>query len=319
MRLVFLAFALAAAMPTAAAAQQDSGAAALQQVGAWMQRLVAIQQPVIDSYQRCGPTIKQAAALMQAGKSDRARNASGLVAPLRACIAEVKAATTKAADGFAQMDAMPAVVERALGIDSKEMLRRSAEASDGMAAYLTRIEEMVDAAVAGNAELVMEKWREARATAGSAMDGQIMMLETLRKTLPMQTHKAMLDIRLAIMRATRAAAVADPAADPSELVAALKELGADARSAAEHLRISWKSEGQAVHASGLDGRTQPAKDNTFETIAQVGDDVGAALESLPARPDNRAVFIHTLDRLATDEVRILEALRGLADAASGVR
>jgi hypothetical protein len=316
MRIALLALALILA-PGVAAARPAAPQSAIQQVGIWGQKLVAAQQPVIDAYQRCSPLLQQVMGLMRAADSGAKQAAGRLLPQMRSCVAETKAALLTSRDALSRVGPMPRSIERELNIDSQDVLRRSAAASEGMAAYLDRIEEMLDATVAGDAPLARRKLAEARATAGSVLDGQILLLVTLRTSMPLDTHKAMFDIRIALARATRVIVGYDEASDSGELSVALHGYGEAARSAATRLRASWLRESRDLRSAtgGMEAMVA-ALDTGFATMASTGEAVGAVLTRIPSGRVPAADALHTIDRLAALEVQILAAIREISNAAS---
>jgi hypothetical protein len=320
MRALLLALALIL-FPGVAAAQNKLPPQALQMMGQWGQQLVGAQQPVIDSYQRCGPIIQQGIALMKAGNVKPAV-AAKVVGDLRACISDIKAAATQAQASMARLQPMPASVEQLIHVDTRSMIERSAASIGGMVTYLETVEQGIDALIAGDTRLAQQKRIEARASAGSLMDGQILILETLRQGLPLQAHKASLDIRLAIARATRAIAVYDLAGDTDALVAELRAQGAAARAAAANLRASWKTESESIRtlvAQMNDPRRTAfvaSLDTAFETVADAGDDLASLLVSIPSEKLDDGEAYRIMDQASQIDIHILEAIRTLSNAMS---
>lgn len=321
MRLLLLALALAWLPGTAAAQSVPQSQALLQQIGVWGQQLVATQQPVTDAYQKCAPTFREVMAMVGSASPDHP-HAGRLVGDMRSCLAEMKAAAVRSRDAMARMAPMPREIERMINIDSRDVLQRSAASIDGTVVYLELVEQGLAALVAGDGALAMRKLAESRVVAGSSMDGQILLIETMRPGMPMETHKAMLDIRLAIMRAVRAVAVHDPGAGTREVVVALHAQAVAARTAAAQMRASWAIDSRPMR--NLVARLGDARrsalfkslDDSFGAIADTGDAAAAALERLPAQGAGGADLMRVVDELALLEMRILDAVRTFSVAAS---
>ena len=311
--------------PATAMAQPVQPGAALRQMGVWAQKLVAIQQPAIDSYQRCAPIIQQVTTVLQSPVATRREAASRTLAPMRQCLADMRAAMTTVRDGFARMEPMPGTFEQMLHVDSKDMLAKSATASEGMATYLEQTEAALEAVAAGDEALAMRRIGEARAGAGSIIDAQILLLETLQSSMPLETHKAMFDVRLVMYRGMRAIIVSDPGSQSAELTANLRALGAASRLAASRLRASWKGDSgglrRAVAQLNNPSRTAmlASMDQAFETVAASGDEVAAMLEPLPPGQLAPGKALQILNQFAVLETRTLEAIRAMSVAATQVQ
>jgi len=321
MRILLLAVALACA-PGIAMAQQ---ATPLQQMGAWAQKLSAAQQPIVARYQQCAPLAQQMIAVMQSEDAGRRERALQLMPPMRQCVADMHAAVVQARDAIAAMPPMPHQAELDLHIDSKDLLTRTAAANDGMAKSLEQSLGIIEAVVAGDEALARTKVAEARQSAGSALDGQIILFETMRQSMPMQTHKSMFDVRLAMYHAMRAIIVTDVENDDGQLSVTLRGYGADARLAAVQLRANWKRESTSLRAMVLrlndQARTRMmvSMDRAFETIAETSDEMAEALEPLPNGPIKPATAIGILNQFAALEVRMLASINEMGAAARQVQ
>ena len=304
--------------PGAAWAQAPS---ALQQVGTWAQQLGAAQQPVGEAYRECSPTLQR---VQEALQSQSREQLTGILTgdELRNCLEQTRRAANESRDRLARMEPMPTEMERVLNIDSRDILRRSAASIDGIAAYNDKIREMLAAFAAGDQELALRKLRESRALVGSVFDGQILLLETLRASLPLQTHKSMMDVRLAITRSTRILSVAELATDSGAASAGLRAQGAKARTAARELRANWIMESagmrRAITSLGDPRSTAllATMDRGFEEIAAASDRIAASLEALPAGRLEAARAIGAMRELAEAELFVVETARGFAVAAS---
>jgi hypothetical protein len=228
-------------------------------------------------------------------------------------------------DALAAMPPMPHQIELALHIDSKDLLTRTAAAADGMAVYLEKSEAMLEAVLAGDQALARSRMAEAHQSAGAALDGQIILFETMRQSMPLQTHKSMFDVRLAMYRSMRALIAADPSHDGGQLSAMLRGYGVDARLAAGQLRANWKRESASMRAvlpqlhDPARTRMMASMDNAFETIAQTGDEMATALERLPNGPVDLATAATILNQFGRLEVRILAAVNEMGAAARQVQ
>jgi len=317
MRSLFLAL-LLAWLPGAAWAQQPS---ALQQMGAWAQQLSAAHQPIVDAYRECSPVVQQIQAALQAQAREQLLGlASGDA--YRNCLDRMRRAAEASRDSLTRLGPMPTEMERILHLDSRDILRRSAASVDGIVGFMDRIREALDALAAGDQELMLRKLHESRALAGSVFDGQILLLETLRASLPMQTHKSMMDMRLAITRGIRVLSVADPMTDSGAASAGLRAEGAKARIAARELRANWARESvgmrRAIARLGDRRRTAllTTLDEGFEQIAAAGDRLAASLETLPAERLEPARAIGIMRELADTELLVTETALRFAVAAS---
>ena len=324
MRAFLLALALLCVPGTAFAQRASSATVDLQRVGAWAQQLTASQQPAIDAYQRCGPLIRQIGELMRSGEPGRAAVAKALLPGMRECVANMRTAITVARDGLAHIGPLPKSIEQGLHIDSAAVLRQAVVSLDGMVASLRVEEEMLTAAAEGNFPLAMQKLKETQSLAGSALEGQLALLQAMRAAVPLETHQAMLDIRIVMTQAMYAIITCDVDADRGELPAKLHQLGGQARAAAARLRANWRREGKDLHDL-VRQINDPARtalvvvlDDTFELLAVIGDDTGAMLEALPAGPPHPADTLNVLDQLAAYEVRLIQAIRAMADAVGKV-
>jgi hypothetical protein len=317
-----LLIALALTLAPGVASAQRAAPSSIQEIGIWGQKIAAAQRPVTDSYQKCSPVMKQLVDAMRSPPSARKDDARVIMPAIRACVADIKAAAAVSRDALAAVGPMPKSVEQGLRIDSADMLRRSAAAIDGMVKNLSQSEEMLDALAAGDNAGAMRKWAEARASAGSAIDGQIALFETLRRSMPLETHKAMFDVRLAMTRATRAMVVFGPGDDGAALATALHAEAGRARAAANALRADWAREGASLRAavSRLNDPTRKrlvaALDTAFGEIAATGDQVADMLAKLSADNLLPADVLQTLDRLATAEAHLLDVIRGLSATAA---
>lgn len=317
MRALLLALA-AVFMPCAAAAQPASD---LQRLVAWAQELTAAQQPAVDSYQQCSPLIMGAIELIASGHEPDDAATGKMIADMRACLAHAKQAGLQSRDALARMGPMPASFERALGVDSAYVLRQSIAATEAMHRYLERSEEAFNAAVAGDLDAMTAKFDEARIAGGEAMDGQILLLDTMRKGMPLESHKSLLDMRLAISRATRAVVV-DTGEDFGALAAAMGEQGAAARAASARLRAAWVRDSKPMRdllARIKDPKRQKLlarMDTAYDGLAGIGDSIAIVLEgALPATLDEPE-SLRILDRLSRLELEILQAGQTLAAVAA---
>jgi hypothetical protein len=204
-------------------------------------------------------------------------------------------------------------------------MTRAAAANEGMNTYLTKSAEAIEAAAAGDTATVLARQAEARASAGSVFDAQILLLETMRASMPMQTHKSMFEVRLTMMRAMRAIILSDPANDDGTLSVTLRKLGGDARLAATQMRANWKHEGAPLHniAAQLNS---PARlhmltqlDEAFATIAGTSDEVATTLGALPPGPVAPGTSAVIVNQIAQIETRTLAAIREMGVAASQVQ
>lgn len=303
--------------PVAAAAQTPS---ALQQAGVWAQQLGAAQQPVADAYRDCAPTLREAQDALQAQSRDRI--AALLTGGYRACLDQMRGAAVTARANIARVGPMPAAMEHALHIDSRDVLRRSVEAADGLVGFAERVNEAMDALVAGDAELMRRKLREARGLGGSMFDGQILLMETLRVGLPMAFHKSMMDIRLALSRGMRVIIVADPMSDDGTTSAGLRAEATRLRLAGQALRANWRRESVGMRAlarrTGDPGRVSlvTTLDAAVEEMASAGIRVGTSLETFPAGRLDAAAALGAMRELAETELLIMSVLQRFAAAAS---
>jgi hypothetical protein len=304
--------------PAAAAAQAPS---ALQQAGAWAQQLGVAQQPITDAYQTCAPTLREAQEALQA--QSRERVAALLTGgAYRACFDQMRAAAVTARENVVRVGPMPAAMEHMLHIDSRDVLRRTVEAMEGLVGFTERVNEAMDALAAGDVALMQRKFHEARGLAGSMFDGQILLLETLRVSMPAQFNKSMMDIRLALSRGMRALIVADPLSDDGAASAGLRAEAARLRLAGQALRANWRRESVRMRALvrriGDPGRASllTLLDDAVEQIAAAGIRVGTSLETFPAgRLDSAAAF-GAVRQLAETELLVLGVLQRFTAAAS---
>lgn len=316
MRLIALALLLA---PMPAFAQSAPAPTALQQIGAWSQRLVAAQQPVMDAYARCAPMVDAITALLKQPPAERVADAA-LERQITACVTDTRAASKRVAADLRAMPPMPAATERQLNIDSRAILKSSAAATEGMVAYLTHVEEMLRAALAGDEALVMRKSAEARQSAGSASDAQIVILESLRRSLPLAVHKAMIDVRLGLARSSRLILIHDPTSDWSGLGAQLHSQSGAVRVAAAQIRAGWATERrglQSAIARSSDPRLRAMMatlDKTFAEMAAAGDTYAALVQQFPANKLGEAEALRILDAGARAEINMVQAASAMASA-----
>lgn len=317
MRFLLLAL-LLAWLPGAASAQQPS---ALQQVGAWAQQLSAAQQPVVDAYRECSPVMQQIQSALQAQAREQLRGlATGNA--FRNCLDRMRTAGQTSRDNLIRLGPMPAEMERVLRLDSRDILRRSAASVDGIVGFSEKIREAMDALAAGDQELMLRKLDEARALAGSVFDGQILLLETLRAGLPMQFHKSMLDVRLAITRGIRILSITDPLTDSGAVSAALRAEAAKARSAARELRANWTRESVGMRRAIAQLRDSSRAallatlDEGLEEIAAAADRLAASLETLPIGSVEPARAMGVMRELADTELLVIETASRFAVTAS---
>lgn len=316
MRLIALALSLA---PMPAFAQSAPAPTALQQVGAWSQRLIAVQQPVVEAYARCAPTVEAITAVLRQPPARRVVDAA-LERQMTACVGDTKAAATQVAADLRAMPPMPAAMEQQLNIDSRAILKSSGAATEGMVAYLTHVEEMLRAALAGDEALVIRKSAEARQSAGSASDAQIVILESLRRSLPMAVHKAMIDVRLGLARSSRLIMIHDPASGWSDLGAQLQGQAAAVRGAAAQIRRSWaahRKEMQAALARGANPQLRAMVatfDKAFADMAAEGDAYAALVQQIPANKMDEAEALNILNAGARAEINLVQAANAMASA-----
>lgn len=324
---LLIALALAAASglpeekPQAIVKAQSSSEASIRAMGDWGQGLIAAQQPAIDAFQRCAPMVEQMTAAVRSAEAGIDPNAQALLPGMRACLAEARIAALASRDRLASMQPIPARLERVIGVDSRDILRRSAAATGEIATYIGLVEEAIDAAVAGDEALSEQKWRESRMSAAGAMDAQILILEALRAGLPLQTHKAMIDIRLNINRAVRLITIAET--EDERTAAGLRQFGAAQRSAAAEMRRHWRRERPLAMASLASFPTSVrtslanALDTAINNIIQAGENTATVLEG--ARDQSgEAQLIEIVGQLAAAEVHILETVREMSAAMSQV-
>lgn len=320
MRAALLAL-LLAWMPAVAFAQSAPAPNAFQQVGVWAQQISAAQQPMGDSYGRCGPAIAAMTNYLGASPAERGDPAP-ILAQFKICMDDVKAASMATREALGKIGPMPRAIEQMLHIDSADILRRSAGAMDGMVRYLEQSDAAMLLAVGGDLTAAQAKFAEARVTAASVFDGQITLLEAIRASLPLQTHKRMIDIRLALSRSLRVITGSDPAARRGVLSAMLRGYGVDARTATAEMRSFWRSESADMRTTATASfdpalrRMIAILDTAIGEIAIAGDEVAATLEAVPAGEAAPAQILKTTDRLAQLELRMLAAIRAMSTAAA---
>lgn len=324
---LLIALALAAASgspeakPQAIAKAQSSSESSIRAMGEWGQRMVAAQQPAIDAFHRCTPIVQQMVAATRASEAGGDQDIAGIMPGVRACLTEAKAASLASQERLAALPPMPPAAERALGIDTRDLLRRGAAAMGEMATGLDLLEQAFDAALAGNTELAHRKWRESTRSAAGALDAQILILEAVRASLPLETHKAMADIRLNINRAVRLITVAELGDEgaPSEL----REFGAAQRLAVSRMRAHWQRELSTVRRSlaSLDANIRTTLLNAADTaMLQVMEAGEASVTVLESAQDGggEAQLIEISDRLAAIEVQILGTIRAMSTSMAQV-
>lgn len=305
-------------MPGAAWSQPPS---ALQRMGIWGQQLAAAQQPITDAYRECSPTIQQTQAALQ---SQSREQMSALLAggALRACLDRMRIAAGTARDNLNRMGPMPAEMERVLHLDSRDVLRRAAASIDGTVGFNEKIGEAFDALAAGNEPLMRRNLSEARALAGSVFDGQILLLETLRASLPLQFHRSMMDLRLALSRSMRLLVVADPATDSGVASAGLRAEATRIRLAAQALRANWTRESVAMRRAiaRLNDRGRTAilatLDEGIEQVASAGVRLATSLEAFPAGRLDAAAGFRAMQDLAETEFLVVGLAQRFSVAAS---
>jgi hypothetical protein len=309
---------LLACMPGAAWAQAPS---ALQRMGIWGQQLGAAQQPLTDAYGECSPVFRQAQLALESQSVEQMR-ALLTGGSLRACVERMRAAGATARDNLTRLGSMPPEMERMLHLDSRDILRRAAASIDGTVAFNERIVEALDALSAGDLALMQRKLSESRELAGSVFDGQIVLLETLRAGMPMQFHRAMMDLRLALTRGMRLLIMADPAAESGETSAGVRAEAARIRAAAQALQANWTRESLAMRraVARLNDRRRAALIGTLdEGIGQVAVAslrVAASLEAFPAGRLDAAAGMRAMQDLADTEMLIVGLAQRFAVAAS---
>ncbi|MCW3836805.1 hypothetical protein ACFQ1E_11990 [Sphingomonas canadensis] len=314
MRALLLALILALFPGTAAAQSQ----AAVQEFVAWAQQLSAAQQPVLDSHQQCSPMLGEVTRLMQ-DREEGDPVSPRLIVGMQECLSRMKAAAAQARRAIASLPDMPGAFEDALNLDSRELIDRSVASVDGAVGYLQKVEDALEAGLAGDDALAQARMREARQAAGSILDGQILLLELFRQSKPQESNLAMLDIRLVIARGMLAAMTDDPQAPSPALPAELAKQSRDARAAAARLRAAWKLESVSLRASARrtgDPKLQrfiAAIDKAFGTVAAKGDAAADALDAAAAASDP-AVLPRLLNALGDAEFSILQAGRDVAQA-----
>lgn len=322
MRLLLVALALLFAPGVAQAQRAESPTVALQRMGVWAQQLAAAQQPALDAYQRCAPLMRQVGAVMRENRGPGA--AKALIPDMQRCMADMRVAVTASRDNLLRLGPMPKSVEDALKIDSGALIRTMIASVDGMVEALRVQDEMLTALADGNLTLAMQLARQGQALAGSAYDVQITLFQTLRLAMPLETHKALFDLRILILQTGREIIVDGLDGTNAELTAKLGRYAVELRAAAGRLRANWKRESRDIRdlVVRLDDPSRTAMfaalDNAFETVASTGDEAAALLEHLPAGPLHPADALNLLDRLAIFEIRILEAVRAAGAAASKV-
>lgn len=320
MRRLLIAIALVLA-PGAALAQGAPPSAALQRLMAWGQQLTAIQQPIASAYERCGPVLRELGARLEkkAAASPLAEDSAGTLLPAwRSCSADMRAAVASAKDGYLRMPPIPAEFESALGFDSADVLRRSAASLDGVNAYFDASDRAVDALVAHDWETAAAQIGRIRATGGSVLDGNILLLETVRKGMPLATHKDMMDVRILIARVQREVITTDMAVDDGALSTRLRAFGGQARRIAGRLPADWTRDSAGVRAAVArlnDPRRKQwmaSFDVAFGDMAAVSRDMADLLEPLSQGKVAPALVLRIIDQTTQYELRILQASRALA-------
>lgn len=320
MRTALLAL-LLAWLPATALAQSASTPNPFQQMGLWAQQVSAAQQPMSDGYERCKPAIAAMASYLGAPAESRGDPAP-MLAHFTQCLAEIKTAAIATRTALGEIGPMPELTEHMLNIDSADLLRRSATAVDGMVDYIEQSDAAMQLIVGGDLPGAHAKLAEARLTAASVFDGQIILLEAMQASMPMQTHKRMIDIRLAISRSMRVVAGSDPAAMRGVLATLLRGYGTDARSAARGMRSAWQTDSAGIrNAAKLGGdpaltRMIVILDTAMERISAGGDEVADILEAIPSGAMAPAEILKITDRLTQGELRILAAIREMSAAAT---
>jgi hypothetical protein len=310
-------------VPGTASAQPASAeqTSALQRMGAWGQELATAQQPVTDAYRDCSPTLQQTQTALQ--NQDR-EQLQALVAggTYATCLDRMRAAARVARDNLLRVGAMPAEMERMLRVDSRAILRRAAASIDGVAGFNDRIGEALAALTAGDVPLMHRKLAESRALAGSVVDGQILLMETLRASMPMQFHKSMLDLRIALSRSMRMMLVVDPAAESGETSAGIRAEAARIRIAARGMQANWTRESVPMRRAlaRLGDRRRAATlvtlDQAIQQASATGVRLATSLEALPAGPLHPAAAMGALQALADAEIEVVGLAQRFAVAAS---
>ena len=324
MRALLLALALLCVPGTAMAQRVQPASADLQQMAAWAQQLMAVQQPVADAYQRCAPLNRQIVGLLRSKDGGRRESARAMLAKLHVCMADMQAAMSGARDGFARMKPLPKHLDETIHIDTGAVLRQTSASVDSMAESLGIMQEMLVAVAAGDDALAMRKAAEGRMLMGRSLEGQIGLFQAMRSAMPLETHKAMFDIRILMMRTMQAIITHDPDSDDGQLSEKLRQYGAELRLAAASLRTNWQREGQDLRnlVRQLNDPTRTAAvasiDNAFKTLAAIGDEAAAMLEALPEGKLAPADAVDILDRLAGCEMRLLEAIRAMGEAIANI-
>lgn len=319
MRRLLLAIALVL-MPGAAVAQGAPPSAGVQRMAAWGQQLTAIQQPIVDAYQHCGPVLREIATLLdeKAVRGPAAADAMRALLPAwHNCLAEMRGAVASARAAYQKMAPMPPEFEHMFGFNSADVLRRSADALGGVSAYSDAAEQAVDAIVAGDRDTAMAQFALMRARGGALLDGNILLLETIRKGMPLDAHKGMMDLRILIARTQREIILTDPAVDTGALSAKLRAYGAQARGVAVRMRADWRRESAGTRAA-IARLNDPRRsawmanfDTAFGEIANVSQDLADLLEPLPQGPLPPGRIVVIADQAARYELRVLQAVRTL--------
>jgi hypothetical protein len=317
MRKLLAAF-LLLCVPGTAWAQPPS---ALQRMGIWGQQLAAAQQPLTDAYSDCSPTMQQVqAALQSQSREQMAELLAG--GALRMCLDRMMFAAGTARDNLNRLGPMPVEMERMAHIDSRDVLRRAAASIDGTVGFNQRMVEALDALAAGDVPLMFRKLRESRDLAGSVLDGQILLLETLRAGMPLQFHKSMMDLRLALTRGMRVLIVADPAAESDAASVAFRAEAARIGIAARALQTNWTRESVPMRRAlaRLNDRRRAAiiatLDQGIAQISSAGVRLATSLEAFPVGRLDAAAAFRAMRDLAEMELQVVSLAQRFAVAAT---
>lgn len=308
----WLALAAFVSLSPDAAAQAPSrapvDAASVAQIGNWMRRMSATQQPIMAAFEKCKPALREMEGAI--GVPERSQ---ALLPQLDACLVMIEAASTQSAQLLRQMPALPPAIQARTRIDVAEVHRRSAATLDVSVRAVREMREAVRASAAGDVAGAQAAATRARALSAASFDMQILMLELTIKASDRQSTIGTSTLRLLIAQASRLLMGGQTNENGIIVGTSLRDLAPQARSATSQIRRGWIGESAEARrltklASDAGVKARMAMlDQIMRDIASEGDTLAGVLEQSNAGTISWSDASRMSTRLAEIEIRILQA------------
>ena len=283
-------------------------AASVAQMGNWMRRMSAAQQPIMTAFEHCKPAIEE----MQNALGDQERSRA-LLPELDTCLAGMESASVQSGQLLRQMPPLPPAVQARTRIDIAEVHRRSALMLDVAVRAVREMRESIRASASGDMAEAQAAARRARSLSTATYDNQILMLELTIKSSDRQSTVGTATIRLLIAEAMRGLMSGSTSEAGITVGTLLRDLAPRARAATAQIRQGWVTESAEARRltrmasdPGVKARMDKL-DQIMRQIAGQGDALAQEFEQASVGTLSWGDATSISMRVSEIEVRILQA------------